>query len=417
MPQKLIGQTLGERYHFEALLGEGTFAHVYQVFDLHRRVQLAAKVLRADIARDPALVQRFQREAAVLSHLQHPNIVRYYDIIELDDYIFILTDYIPGQTLNTVIQNLDYVFTPRASLIYLTPLAAALNFAHYEGIIHRDLKPGNILIHENGTLYVTDFGIARILSDATLHTQGLTLGTPRYMSPEQITGQPVTAATDIYALGIILYQLYTGRLPFRGDSSESAGMSDSARITYEHVNLPPVPPTAINPALSLAVQDVILRCMQKSPARRFQSVSAMYDALAEAIGAPPMALDPPTPPNMKLPEWSQFMKPVANDVSEPEPDDTPPEPITRPHLEKVLEHDAVSSHQMLTRPGLVLQESHPTEPRKLALSPPAYSPPIYSTERPPTAAPGRRSRTVILLTVGFIALFVALCAIGIYWFI
>jgi serine/threonine protein kinase len=236
------------------------------------------------------------------------------------------------------------------------------------------------------------------------------------MSPEQITGQPATAASDIYALGVILYQLYTGRVPFRGDSPEANGTSTAGRISYEQVNLPPVPPTAVNPALSLAVQDVILRCLQKSPTRRFRSVSDLYDALAEAVGAPPMLLDPPTPPNMKLPEWSQFMRPVS-DIPEPEPDDTPAEPITRPHLEKFMEHG--TDDQALTRPGLhwILQEPHPTEPRRLVLPPPAYSPPIHGNEqeRHPHGS-GRRSKAVILLTFGILALIIAMCAIGIYWF-
>jgi serine/threonine-protein kinase len=416
MSQILVGQTLGERYHFEELLGEGTFAYVYRIFDQHRHVKLAAKVLRPEISHDSALLQRFQREATILSQLRHPNIVRYYDTVQLADYLFILTDYIPGQTLKAVLQSLDYVLTPRASLVYLTPLAAALNYAHYEGVIHRDLKPGNILIHENSTLYVTDFSISRILSESSSLIQGVKLGTPQYMSPEQITGESTTTATDIYALGVMLYQFYTGWLPFRGDSPEAVGSSTASRIAYEHVNVPPVPPTAVNPALSLAVQDVILRCLQKSPTRRFRSVSELYDSLAEAVGAPPMLLDPPTPQNMKLPEWSQFMRPVE-ETPAPKPDDTPVEPITRPHLEKVLERD--TDNQMLTRPALhrVLQEAHPTEPRKIVLPPPAYSPPIYAhqQERHPEQS-GRRSKTLILLTFGFLALIIALCILGIYWF-
>ena len=209
MTSELIGKTLGERYQFENLIGSGTFAEVYRITDLHRRATLAAKVLRSDIARDATLLERFQREATVLARLQHPNIVRYYDIVEVDTYRFILMDYIPGHTLDDELRENTEPIRPYKSLNYLMPLASALHFAHNEGIIHRDLKPANILLHDNGTLFVTDFGIARLLNVTSELTMGTTLGTPLYMAPEQITGDLVTVATDIYALGVILYRIYT----------------------------------------------------------------------------------------------------------------------------------------------------------------------------------------------------------------
>jgi serine/threonine protein kinase len=287
----LIGRTLGNRYRFEALVGEGTFARVFRVYDLDRRVYLAAKVLRSDIAQEPAFLKRFQREAAVLSRLQHPHIVRYYDVMEVEGFVFILTDYIAGQTLQNKLRELGGSISPVESLQYLEPLAAALHYAHKQNVIHRDLKPANILLDSNENVYVTDFGIARILSDTSTLTIDTTVGTPHYMSPEQILIGEITPATDIYALGVMLYQMYTGQLPFMGDSPAASGTTTAMRIVYEHLHVPPVPPRSLNPDLSKAVEDVILRCLEKDPAQRFASVSALYDALSAAIGTPSVSLD------------------------------------------------------------------------------------------------------------------------------
>lgn len=287
----LVGRTLASRYRFEELLGEGTFARVFRVYDRDRRTYLAAKVLRSDIAQEPAFLERFQREATVLARLQHPHIVRYYDILDVDEQVFILTDYIAGETLQNRLRQLAGPMPPLDSLIYIEPLAAALHFAHKEHVIHRDLKPANILIDENDNVYITDFGIARILSDTSTLTVDTTVGTPHYMSPEQIMIGEITPATDIYALGVMLYQMYTGRLPFMGDSDAATGSTTAMRIVYEHLHVPPIPPRSVNPGLSKAVEDVVLRCLEKDPAQRFSFVGELYDALTDAIGTPSVSLD------------------------------------------------------------------------------------------------------------------------------
>ena len=285
----LIGQTLEGRYQFDELLGEGSFARVFKVYDLHRQVYLAAKVLRSDIAQEPAFLERFKREASVLERLQHPNIVRYYDTVESGDHVFILTDYIAGRTLQSELRGEP--INPLDSLKYLRPLAAALHFAHREGVVHRDLKPANILLDENDNVYVTDFGIARIISDTSTLTVDTTVGTPHFMSPEQIMVGEITQATDVYALGILLYQMYTRVLPFTGQSPQASGTTSTMRIVYEHLHVRPTPPSELNPRISRAIDGVILRCLEKDPAQRYATVSDVYVALSDAIGTPSVALD------------------------------------------------------------------------------------------------------------------------------
>lgn len=289
----LIGKTLSGRYRFDALLGEGTFARVFRVYDVNRRVNLAAKVLRSDIAQEPMFLERFRREARVLERLQHPHIVRYYDIVESGEVVFILTDFIAGHTLQSVLRREDGPMAPQDALDILTPLAAALHYAHNEGVIHRDLKPANILIDDNGSVYVTDFGIARLLTDSSTLTMDTTatLGTPHYMSPEQIMVGEVGPATDVYALGVMLYQMLTGHLPFTGDLAGSSGTTTAMRIAYEHLHMPPPSPRQVNPALSQAIEDVIVTCLRKDPAQRYPTVSAVYDALSAAVGVPAESLD------------------------------------------------------------------------------------------------------------------------------
>jgi serine/threonine protein kinase len=446
MTSDLLGHTLGNRYRFDALLGKGVFAQVYRVTDLHRHAALAAKVLRRDIARDPDFLERFRREADVLSQLQHPHIVRYYDTVELEGYTFILMDYVPGQTLETVLSGLAGPLRPHASLVYLTPLAAALQFAHSEGVIHRDLKPANILLHENSTLYVTDFGLARILNATSQLTVGMTVGTPFYMSPEQITGKPVTPATDVYALGIVLYRMYTGRLPFRGDSPGASGSSTATRVTYEHVNIRPSPPISLYSDLDLAVQDVVLHCLEKDAARRYASVDDLYDALSEAIGAPPLSDEPvPSvataepevePPAVRPPEWSQFMAPLSEEEAPdvlleavpPTIEHPVPLPQTEPHLEKALkesERTVVSHGSPDAPPTLVsLGRAAKEEPRTVihqhveAIPAPRLSParPVRAAppHRGPAARRPKRNWTTVAVVAGALLVALIVCIATLY---
>ncbi|MBI5930882.1 MAG: serine/threonine-protein kinase [Chloroflexi bacterium] len=345
MSDELLGQTIASHYRFDAHMGEGTFARVYRVHDTRRSVDLAAKVLRPEIAHDPHLVKRFRREGEVLSRLQHPNIVRYYDLVEADGLVFILMDYVPGETLQTTLYNLGRPLTPYESLEFLKPLTAGLNFAHNENVIHRDLKPANILLHRNGSLFVTDFGIARLLDDpGMLSTLGLAMGTPIYMAPEQILDDGITPATDIYSLGVILYQMLTGLVPFGGQHPAAQGATVSEKITYEHLYIAPAPMRRHEARIPDAVDEVVLQCLAKKPSSRPKSARTVYEAMAEALGAPPLETDSivsasSLPQEIRLPEVSQFVKPP--DMEEPhntDTDDTEPViavlDISQPILEK-----------------------------------------------------------------------------------
>lgn len=317
MMTELAGHMIDERYRFDLHLGEGTFAKVYRVHDMRRNVDLAAKVLKTEVAENPEFVERFRREGEVLSRLQHPHIVRYYDLIETEEAVFILMDYIPGQTLQAHLHRLGRPMNVTEAFNYLKPLTAALHYAHGEGIIHRDLKPGNVLLHENGTLLVTDFGIAQILDESGNAITSTNFGTPLYMAPEQILNETVTPATDIYSLGVVLYQLLTGVVPFGGTTPNAIGKTPSERIAYEHLHVPAPFVRNQNPEIPLAVEEVILRCLAKSPMRRPTSVREVYNELAEAIGAAPSELTPlpladgQDRPEITLPEISQFVKLAA----------------------------------------------------------------------------------------------------------
>lgn len=315
MTDDLIGRTLANHYRFDKRLGEGTFAQVYRVHDMRRNVDLAAKVLRPDIAHEPQFIERFRREGAVLARLQHPHIVRYYDLVDWENYTFILIDYVPGETLQRTLYKLGRPLKAREVLEFLKPLTAALHYAHSEGVIHRDLKPANILLHENGNLLVTDFGIARLLDDVGMVTTtgAAVMGTPLYMAPEQIMSGDVNPTTDVYSLGVILYQMLSGSVPFSGKSAQAQGNMASERIIYEHLYIAPAPLHTQIETISESVEEVVLRCLAKEPSRRFVSVRTVYEYLAEAIGQASIdfavAFESNAMPfDVRLPEISQFVK-------------------------------------------------------------------------------------------------------------
>jgi len=286
------GTVLRERYRLERLLGRGGMADVYLAFDLQRQVEIAIKVLREDLAEDPEFVRRFQREAETLARLDHPYIVRFYSFERggtagaAATLAFIVMDYIPGTTLRGRLAELGGPLDLTELTRILRQVGTALNYAHNLGYVHRDIKPGNIMLRvESGanswsTALLSDFGIAHVAEGTTM-TMG-PLGTPAYMSPEQILGRPVGPQADIYSLGVVLYETVTGRRPFLGESGTGTGTTE--RVRDEHLHAMPPDPRLFNPSLPPAAANVILRCLAKDPAQRYPDVMSLVHDWEQSLG-------------------------------------------------------------------------------------------------------------------------------------
>lgn len=292
----LIGRTLLRRYQVLEALGRGGMADVYRVWDKERAAYLAIKVLPDDLAQDELFLRRFRREAQVLETLQHPHIVRYYGLEQEDILCFMLMDFIAGSTLRTAIFRKKAPFSPLEIRAYWQPICAALHFAHTRGVIHCDIKPANILIDATGRVFVSDFGVARLTESASVTFA--TLGTPTYMSPEQCRGgEELDVRTDVYALGVILYELASGgQRPFHGLQQTTRSIGD--QIRWQHLNERPPSPRQFVPELSRELEHIILHCLAKRPADRFQSVGELWQAFEEAVNRPTpiAAITPPPPP-------------------------------------------------------------------------------------------------------------------------
>jgi serine/threonine-protein kinase len=259
-------QTLG-KYTLGELLGQGGMGAVYRSHHPLLNRPVALKVMLASVAADPQAHQRFLREAQVVAVLSHPHIVNIFDVDVQDGQPYIVMDYAPGGSLAARLRGgpLGLDETLRLAI----PLADALAYAHSQGLIHRDLKPANVLLRLDGSPVLADFGLARPISvdsAAQITATGALMGTLAYMAPEQFSGRLADARADIYAFGVLLYEMLTGRVPFEGDS---------AQIMYGHLQQPPPPPRQLNPALPDAVEQLILRMLEKNPDMRLQSAAEL----------------------------------------------------------------------------------------------------------------------------------------------
>jgi len=273
----LVGTVLRDRYFLRQLVGSGGMADVYLAWDQLRSAKMAIKVLRRDLALSPRFFQMFAKEAEVLRRLEHPNIVRLYEFERDGDIVFIVMDWVEGSSLRQKILDRKKPFTPDEISPILQPVCSALNYAHQSQIYHCDVKPANILLHVDGRVLLTDFGVARLASD---RTGG---GTPPYMAPEQFVGGSVDARTDVYALGVTLYEMLSGgQVPFRGDSPNSRGSTVRERIAWEHLNMPLPPLSQFNPVISSAVEEVVATALSKDHAQRYISTMALREAFEYA---------------------------------------------------------------------------------------------------------------------------------------
>jgi len=272
----MIGKTILNRYHVQDFLGRGGMAEVYKVWDQERTSSLAMKLLLEDLAVDRVFIRRFKREAANLKKLDHPNIVRYYGLEQDGPLAFMLLDFIDGKTLKRIIFDAKGPMTFGAVLYVMQGLTSALSYAHTRGMVHCDIKPGNVMISYNGQLLLTDFGIARMTDAATATMVGA--GTPAYMAPEQILGQDPVPQTDIYALGILLYEMLTGgERPFTGDKATTGSVSEKVR--WEQINQAPPSPRKWNPEIPPEVEAIVMRCLAKDPGDRYLSALELWNDL------------------------------------------------------------------------------------------------------------------------------------------
>jgi eukaryotic-like serine/threonine-protein kinase len=280
---------LGGRYELGGPLGYGGMAEVHRGRDLRLGRDVAVKVLRSDLARDPGFQARFRREAQNAAALNHPSIVAVYDTGEdrMSDGTlpFIVMEYVEGRTLKEVLVG-EGRLMPQRALEITADICAALDFSHRNGIIHRDMKPGNVMMTPNGTVKVMDFGIARALSSATaaMTQTSAVIGTAQYLSPEQARGEPVDARSDVYSTGCLLYELLCGHPPFTGDNPVS--------VAYQHVREDPIPPGELNPDVTPEIDAIVLKAMAKNPINRYQSAGEMRADLLRAAAGRPVAATP-----------------------------------------------------------------------------------------------------------------------------
>lgn len=268
------GMTIAGRYELGDRLGSGGMATVYLARDLLLDRDVAIKVLDERYAQDPAFVERFRREASAAAALAHPNIVTVYDRGQVEGTYYIVMEYIAGPDLKEVIRD-RAPLPPDEAADYARQILAALGAAHRRGIVHRDVKPQNVMVGEDGRLKVTDFGIARAGAETGMTEAGSVIGTAQYLSPEQAKGDDVTPASDCYAVGIVLYEMLTGRVPFDGERPVTVAM--------KQLNEPPVPPRVFERSIPQPIEDVVLRSLAKRPRDRFESAEAMADALRQAV--------------------------------------------------------------------------------------------------------------------------------------
>lgn len=281
------------RYRVEYLIGSGGMADVWLAEDLELPRRVALKVLHPHFASDPEFIARFRREAESAASLQHVNIVSIFDRGQVGDTYYIAMAYLDGRTLKELI---GIGLTPSESVAIVRQILEAAGFAHRHGVVHRDLKPLNVIVDETGLATVTDFGIARAgISEIT--REGSVMGTVHYLSPEQAQGYEVSPQSDLYSVGVILYECLTGRVPFDGETAVA--------VTLQQLQQDPVPPSYYNPAVSPALDAVVLRALQREPYERYPDADSFIAALDEAEA------DPGEPAARPRPWWKWLLVVLA----------------------------------------------------------------------------------------------------------
>lgn len=270
--EKYVGQIFDNRYKLIRIVGVGGMAVVFEAHDLLMKRTVAIKMLKDDISGDTQAVKRFINESKAVAMLSHPNIVNIFDVSVKDNLKYIVMEYIEGITLKNYMTRRG-TLSFREVVSYSEQILRALEHAHSKGIVHRDIKPQNIMLLKNGLIKVTDFGIAKLPNSETLTMTDKTIGTVHYISPEQASGRETSQASDLYSLGVLMYEMSTGKLPFNADSPIS--------VALMHVNKEPARPRSINPEIPRGLEQIILTAMEKKTELRYQSASQMLKQITK----------------------------------------------------------------------------------------------------------------------------------------
>jgi beta-lactam-binding protein with PASTA domain len=282
----MLGEVFNQRYRLKEKIGSGGMAEVYLADDLSLSREVAVKVLHAQFAADPAFIQRFRYEAQAAANLNHPNIVNIYDWGNEGDLYYIVMEYVEGRDLKDILRSEGRLIPERAAEI-AAEVCAALQFAHRSNLVHRDIKPHNIFITNIGQVKVMDFGIAREGNGGGITQTGMVMGTPQYISPEQAQGLAVDGRSDIYSLGVVLYEILTGQVPFDDPNPVT--------ITYKQVREDPMPPSVIDPEIPATLEAIVMKAMSKNPANRFQNAQEMKADLLRFLEGMPVSATPILP--------------------------------------------------------------------------------------------------------------------------
>ena len=281
--ERYVGRVLDNRYQIMRTIGVGGMAVVFQAYDLAEKRVVALKMLKEEIAGDEAQVRRFVNESRAVAMLSHPNVVKIFNISVRSQIKFIVMEYIEGITLKDYMTKKG-VLSLHEIISYTEQILHALEHAHSKGVVHRDIKPQNIMLLKNGVIKVMDFGIAKLPNAETLTLTDKAIGTVFYISPEQAEGKAIDRRSDLYSLGVMMYEMSGGRLPFDDESPIT--------VALKQINNAPIPPRSINPSIPRGLEQIILSAMEKDPDMRFQSATQMLRQIARLKADPNVVFRP-----------------------------------------------------------------------------------------------------------------------------
>jgi serine/threonine-protein kinase len=266
-----VGAVFASRYEIQAVLGEGGMGIVYQAHDRRLEEAVAIKTLRRQaLSTDPSLLDRFKQEIRLARRITHPNVLRTHDLGDCNGLRFLSMEFVAGRTLGQLIES-EKILPVEVGLRIAKQVCCGLAAIHALGIVHGDIKPQNVMVEPSGRAKIMDFGSAHLASEGGKTGHGLVVGTLGYMSPEQARGRPLDFRSDIYSLGVLLYEIFTGSLPFEGDTPVS--------VALKHVHNTPPPPRSKNSRIDPGIASIVVRCIEKAPAARFQSARELHEAL------------------------------------------------------------------------------------------------------------------------------------------